>query len=912
MVLASTALKNVYRNDHTVKVGSKLIIESNMNSMIDGITVTSKDNSSEYTAPIYATVYSKDENDVVTSERVAWPNGRPSPFKKLFPLDSIVKPFRPEIGGVKYFVNPIPDEIETNGATEKVWVETLPYSKPRSQTYDYADPRYYYPGAATVYKYWVAPVGKDVDLTVRYKQTEATWKAAKNNGDVPSTSGDIPLGNKSALVNKIYVNFDLWNLSPESCSIIVEKADGTLMPEVSGEITSVYSGVVEFYYNGTTWTTEEPNTYADPILINAINVKAVNPTPDLPGLRIAVIEVSGRYIKNISQEAIEWIDVTKETSAGTNDLLPVGFVNSNLLTTRLSDFNKDILTFKDYNRYITSFAKADGTLNNNVIYLSKNSKVKYYIKTFHEDGELGTEGSKYDETLQGIFYIDTYAIDEFGSVDISCLDGSKQMMDTLCPDLMLKSYPVTAILRVLLDNIGFTNYNFNTKPTPVEVDGQIEYSGPDQSIPTINYWWTLENETVWEAIQNLCRDIQMNAFFDEEGILQFYSRDYLYSQTTASWTFRYDEYDYIDNSNSAAPVARKRLPNIVTFNKKEIASANQVKVLWSTPASSNYLGNSTYLWQSPQTYLAAGGLRQSLPNPTAKITGAVANGTRVVYTAANTYTVGQVVNITGLNPSQFNLSNAKITAVTDSTFTVNSTITGTFLSGGSTAPSATITNAVYSNGFTTYVANNSFAKGEKVSIAPSGIKPMVYGLPTPVPIVEATSTSFKVASRVHTSPYTSGGVANGQSYGLATVTNESTALFLNINSIDTYQTFQSVFNFNGYFLIDSEIIEFDAIQYMYNPLLRDDGSPNEPAAGQPMLQKYIWIETATDLSKYKAMSKNGPIDENNPAETTYFKPTGSYRIKARGALGTTPAFHNATTDKPAAAWTSKQVTWTSK
>jgi len=901
MLSASTSLKNVYRNDYTVKIGNRVIIENNMNSMIDGITVTSKDNASEYVAPLFT----KDANGA----DIPWPTGKPNPFKKLFPLDSIIKPFRPIQGGVKYFVMPeVEKTVNADGSVTKSSTVSIPYTSPRSQVYGNDEVRYYYPGVSNPYKYWLAPVGKDVDLTVRYKQTQATWDAAKLNGDIPSTSGSIPMGNKSALVNKIYVNFDMWQTEPESCSIIVEKADGTLMTEVTYEMPTSFLGVVEFYYNGTTWTTTEPSTYHDPILINSINLKAVCPDIDIPDLRIAVIEVSGRCIKDVPESGVEFLEINKEASTSSSDLLPVGFVNSNTLSAKFSDFNQTTLTFKDYNRYSTSFANQAGVLNPNVVFLTKNSKVTPYIKTYHDGGQIGSSPNKYDLTMQGVFYLDTYFIDEFGSAEITCLDGSKHMMDTLCPDLFLTSYPATAVLRVLLDNIGFTSYNFNIKPTAVTIDGESQMIGPDKSIPIINYWWTAESQTVWEAIQTLCRDIQMNAFFDESGTLQFYSRDYIYSQDVASWTFRYDAFDYIDNTTPGQPVSKRKLPNIISFSKEEIASANQVKILWTTPMNSNYLSNSTYLWQSPATYLAAGGLRQKLPNPTAKVTGAVANGTTVTYTSAHTYSVGQVVNITGLTPSQFNLSNAKIIAATDSTFTVSSNITGTFVRGGSPSPTATITGAAYSNGFTTYTAQNSFAKGEKVSISSKTILPVSYALATPTIIVEATPTTFKVASRPKGSSYVSGGTASTGSYGTATVTTESTALFLNINSIDTYQTFQSIFNFNGYFLIDSEIIEFDAIQYQYTPELKDDGTPND---SYPILTKLVWIETATDISKYRSLSKNGFADDKKP-ETAYFKPTGSYRIKKRGALGTSPAFHNATSDKPASAWTAKQVKWTSK
>ena len=62
----------------------------------------------------------------------------------------------------------------------------------------------------------------------------------------------------------------------------------------------------------------------------------------------------------------------------------------------------------------------------------------------------------------------------------------------------------------------------------------------DTSIFTPRFWWTDDSKPVWNAIQELCRDSQMTAIFDENNVLQFYTRDYMFSSAKAvDWTFRY-------------------------------------------------------------------------------------------------------------------------------------------------------------------------------------------------------------------------------------------------------------------------------------------------------------------------------------------------------------------------------------
>lgn len=798
----TSTLKRVFQDDSTVRLDSEILLENNMNMLIDGITVSSSISDTEYTD---AMSYEVENTDGLLT-LISWPTGKPNPFKKIFPVDSVAKPFRPSSSGINYLL------------TGEIFPKLYP---PQIQIYPETSPRVYYPGIKTTYKYWLGPQGLDIDLTLRYLQTAESWAQAKTSGVIPKTSGDLPVGNKAALANKITVKFDVFHSVPLSYTITVTDASDavkTFTKEIS-ELEAVdWNGVAEIFWNGTAWSLTDPfmsqiqTNYATPYKIKSIKLEAVIGEIDK---RIAVIELSSSWVKNIKSSIIDSFSISKESSGGGSDLLPVGFVNSNSLNINMVDYNQDFIKIKEYNRDLDwDYAF------NDIFYVAKNSKFTPYSYTFYSGGYHGVSPDKYDKTIQGIFYADNWSIDEFGYSSISCLDSAKYLMETLCPDLLLENYPVTSIFRVLLDSVGFTSYKFNIKETVSVVDG-VSITSPDKSIPSVNYWWTTDTNTVWQAIQELCRDIQMNAFFDEYGTLQFSSREYLYGKTDGDWTFRYAPESYIDNvTNPSAPVTKTKLPNISSFAKKEIASANQVKVLWKTPISSNYLGNSTYLWQSSVTFLAAGGLKYPIPNPTATVTSVTKTGGIVTFNAPNSFLVNNVVSITGASPSQFNLSNAVIT--------------------------------------------------------------------------EATSSYFKVAASI-TGTYTSGGVA--------TITPESTALIVDINSIDNYSQYNSTFNFQGYFLVDSEIIEYDAIQYQYVPMLKADGSVNNDNS----IIK-VWIESESDISKYRYLSKNGYDDPSKP-QSAYFRPTGRYRIKERGTLGTLAKAHNATSDSPAEKWSYAEVSW---
>jgi len=679
-----TALENVFYNNTTIRTEVGCTIEYNMNLMIDGITVTSATADSSYINGI-----------------TDWSTDRANPFKKLFPVDAIIKGFRPLYPGAKYFIMSEPDNTYLP-------FRTVSYTgEGKNANESNAKPRIYYPGITTSYKYWLSAKDADVDLTVRYLQTSTTWTAA-------GKYGNIPAGNKAALANKIVVSFEKFHALPTQYRI-------TVTPVTGSAITTTYAapsstGVINHYWNGTNWSTtsiSEPYSFSEPQSIRSIRLEATNPDG---GKYVGVIEVSARWVKDISSDIVTF-DINKEASSSSEDILPVGSVTANSFDLQLAKYNQSALQIINYNRdaaWTTSPTIA------NAIYMVKNAELRPYFKIFHSSGVLGTSPNQYDKDYQGTYFIESWSIDEVGATSLLAIDGSKYLMETLCPDLLCEDFPVTAILRNLLDSIGFTNYNFNL-------------AASETSIPQVKYWWTEDSNTVWGAIQELCRDIQMNAVFDDDNVLQFYSRDYLYDASrSASWNFYYSQ------EGSA-------LPNIVDFNKKEIASANMVKVLWQTPLSSNYIGTSGFLWESPTSFLSAGALKEA---------------------------------------------------------------------------------------------------------------------------ITANSDEF----------------------------------IIEISATDTYSIQQSFYNFAGYILVDAEIIEFDAIGYDLTPL--SGGS-----------KEHVWISSESDVSKYRSLALPGYEDPLKPAETSYFKPSGRYRVKkdqynnlvGRGALGTKAAAHAASVAK-LDGWTGKLVT----
>jgi hypothetical protein len=186
----------------------------------------------------------------------------------------------------------------------------------------------------------------------------------------------------------------------------------------------------------------------------------------------------------------------------------------------------------------------------------------------------------------GVFYTESFSVSEFGEIAITGLDGAKELQYIKPPDIVTSDMSSVAIIRRLLDSIGFTNYYFNLAST-------------DTSSITPFHWYTDNTKSVWDHIKEICKDTQMVAVFDENDILQFYPRDYIFANKTTQFKFR----DRTIGSN---------LANISSLSVENVPSVKSVKVMYSPQLSSAYLASAENLYDAPVITLGASALVQPL------------------------------------------------------------------------------------------------------------------------------------------------------------------------------------------------------------------------------------------------------------------------------------------------------------
>ena len=521
---------DVFEKNTSISMNVGATIDINLNSMIDWNNVTTP----------------------VTGNADTVINGR-TPFKKLFPIDTVIKPNRPLSAGVKYAIS---GDITANSFKDP---KTTPYQ---------VNYRTYYPSKDTYYKYWVSPKDTNANLTVSYPKT-------------------IP-------VNKIVVKFETSHATPSSWTIsansgTVLKTGTAVVPftTTTGSTTKTNydAGSVTIYYTGTTWSLLESDlNYNAFVNVTSLNLTAVN-----PGGWIGVIEIAPHMVRDISNDIVSF-DIVKEQNSSTEELLPVGYCTANSLDLNIIRYNQDAIQFKTFNKYSST-----EVFDTSKIYIVKNAAINAYVKVYHTDGTSTDSKGAYFKVPQGVFYVDKWSISDVGDVNIFALDAAKILQESVCPDMVCNNYSAIAIIRRMLDVVGFTNYNFN-------------YTDTDSSIIVPTYWWSSSSNssgngsvTVWDNLQDICRDSQITAVVDEYNILQFYTRDYLFDSTkSAAWAFR-------------DAVSGTLLPNIMSASKKEMPSINQINIRYKSISMATYDKSSHEILEFTDDAIMAAAILSDIP-----------------------------------------------------------------------------------------------------------------------------------------------------------------------------------------------------------------------------------------------------------------------------------------------------------
>ncbi|QIQ62926.1 minor tail protein [Streptomyces phage Moab] len=356
-----------------------------------------------------------------------------------------------------------------------------------------------------------------------------------------------------ALTNKIYICIeDSW-ARPQKYDIQITTNGTTWTTVASDVVTNSKGQVILYLQDNNTWTTTVNRNNGMQIRGIKLDVKSMNRINSWFNL----VELGARLEKDLSDRVI---DFSVSNEIGDSDFItPVGTISSNSGSVTLSNidgiFNYDNVS-SPYHGLI-------------------DANVKFTIDFGIDVSNWGGSGIEY--IRMATMYSDTWGGNEEQS-DVSLKDGSKFLQEVKPLSELMENVTIGMAIWRMLDSVGFIDYEYVR--TAEVASNQIPF------------FWTDNEKTVWDNIQDLCKVTQTAVYFDEHGILQIKTRDSAFNKTApVSWTF-----DYAQNGS--------KKPDIISVSIGTSYEANKVTVKYQkTTLAQDAQGRpiSEIVWQPDDT-----------------------------------------------------------------------------------------------------------------------------------------------------------------------------------------------------------------------------------------------------------------------------------------------------------------------
>lgn len=322
--------------------------------------------------------------------------------------------------------------------------------------------------------------------------------------------------NYAFATNKIVAKFSnaYCDMTKAAGSVVLTNKNGTstTISFSAGDIDS--SGILDLYYNGTTWSSSRPtdgtyppkltdsgilqNVIADVIKVT-LNIDSIDAAPAFGRiLRVHFIEISPRLEVDISG-LIENFSLNKSMddsqSGGLN--FPMSYINS----------NTGNLTINNIPVYRDTFPAPifDDISENATFYNLMKQGVKFTGAMYSPLGDFT------DIIPMFVMYADSWSISDIRSVAVNMFDTTKMhLMAMQASDYYGQNESMFEMLTNIMDAVGFSDYDYDSLRRITSRRSQ-----------GTSHFWADRSQTIFEALQSYFVAHQIGAFFDEYGVMRF-------------------------------------------------------------------------------------------------------------------------------------------------------------------------------------------------------------------------------------------------------------------------------------------------------------------------------------------------------------------------------------------------------
>ena len=464
---------------------------------------------------------------------------------KVSPLRDCFKPNRPDAG--------IIHAIAQTG-TKKRLISNNNFIK--QTNFSNSTTRLYPLSAESSFKYWNS-----------YRSLNNINVGLSNSSLNIANANPFVVYSKSFQANKIVIKTQKDKGYPTRFKIQYLNSSNAWITAVdtTGSSTSTYGqdGKIEISYNGTSWyfvNSISPQSYLTEFTDStkqAVTMKGVRLL--VSGMSTAytpleLIEISPRLVVNMTNHVMSF---SINSSIGDSQYgLPLGSIVSSSGNVSLS--NEDRVFDKMNPGSIFTYVKDSSPENYELeTMLRANVKFVFYQILFNNTNE-------YAIPIKTMYSTEWSQDSEF-TTSVNLEDYIKFFRETQAPNLLigykdpLKS---SLAIRMLLDNIGYNKFSFETK---------------DKIDPEMNFFYCSNDVTVAEVLNDIATSVQLSMFMDADNNFVIMTKDRISSKTAfdrTSKAIQGKNYWLIgnspDSSNSEYNYIKDRFSNIESISETAI------------------------------------------------------------------------------------------------------------------------------------------------------------------------------------------------------------------------------------------------------------------------------------------------------------------------------------------------------
>jgi len=455
----------------------------------------------------------------------------------IFPIRSIIGPQRPAAGIIKArtspdyvrsteFVNP---GGKNSGPTTTVIQRGDEGFTSPQYTKNPTKSRYYTAGDDAPFKYWSSPGRSDTS-----EDANGAFSFKLAQGVRPYVEYPIALW-----ANKVVVGVENNWASPKSWTIQIRRGGVWTTIATNPSLDADGRAILYLQANGTSWASTINR--GNPVSITGLRLNVGG--LDKPDAFFNLIELSPRLEFDLSEHLLEWSCSFSQSEASA--IAPFGVASSNTANVSLSNvysnFENDALTLRDISGNPTTTNYLAGLIERNI--------------KFTLDLEYTINGATVP-VRQFTMYSDSVSGQGEEEVNFSLKDSSKFLQEEKVPHIYMENATLGEIVWRTCDAVGFTNYIYDSR----DVDPAT----------AVNYFWTNEDEMVWDVFSSIAEGTQSAIYFDEYDRLLIQTRDKAYdlSVSVPQWNFQ------TDNKNG-------KLADIQSLSKSAEFEANTVNVKYT-------------------------------------------------------------------------------------------------------------------------------------------------------------------------------------------------------------------------------------------------------------------------------------------------------------------------------------------